>query len=233
VFGPVHHPFSFCLFKFNCSGEVMNVNLEGRRFMDESVFTSGAASIIHQKGRVAWSVVDEPTRRLICDRLKRGPDAAVMQNIDGEFREEAALDTPVKTADTLEELADRCGVDREAFLETVRRYNEFCRRGVDADFGKKPETLRPVAEGPFTAVYGKIATDGAFGGMLVDGDLQVYNAEKTGVIPGLYAAGDNASGWALRSREEGDHRLMVCNECNWAISSGFMAAESAARYLGK
>jgi hypothetical protein len=53
------------------------------------------------------------------------------------------------------------------------------------------------------------------------------------VIPGLYAAGDNSSGWALKSKEEGDHRLMVTNECNWAIGSGFVAGKEAAAYLAK
>lgn len=81
------------------------------------------------------------------------------------------------------------------------------------------------------AIYGKVATDGAFGGMLVNGRMEVYCAGKTDIIRGLYACGDNASGWALRSKEEGDHRLMAANECTWAISSGFIAGAQAAEYL--
>ena len=233
VFGPVHHPFSYCLFKFCCNGEVVNVNLNGERFMNESAFTSGAAKIIHQPGRISWSIVDSDTRALITARLKGADSSGAMDVIDSDFEEEAALDTPVKKADTLAELAKKCGIAEEKLLDTVAKYNAACASGCDADFGKRPEDMRPIANGPFYAIYGKVATDGAFGGMLVDGRLQVYNADKSGVIPGLYAAGDNASGWALRSKEPGDHRLMVCNECNWAISSGFTAAENAAEYLGK
>lgn len=39
-----------------------------------------------------------------------------------------------------------------------------------------------------------MATDGAFGGVLVNPKCEVYNLDKSGVIPGFYAAGDNASG---------------------------------------
>lgn len=231
VFGPVHHPFSFCLFSFANQPEMVTVNLDGRRFLDESIFAGGAAKMYHQPGRVAWSILDHKTRQELGERLKNGPDGPVLQDFEAEFEAEAAMDTPLKKADTLEELADLCGVNKEAFLQTIARYNEFCRQGKDEEFNKRPETMKPVEQGPFYAIYGKMACDGAFGGMLINGGAEVYNAEKSGVIPGLYAAGDNSSGWALKSKEEGDHRLMATNECNWAIASGFTAAESAAAYL--
>ena len=231
VFGPVHHPFSFCLFSFALQPEMLNVNLEGKRFMDESTFGAGAAKIIHQPGRVAWSILDHPTRQLLGARLSRGPDGEVLADFAAEFAEEAELDTPLKQADTLEELADLCGIQRDTFLKTVSRYNEYCKQGKDPEFGKRTETMRPVEHGPFYAIYGKVACDGAFGGMLVNSRMEVFTEDRSEVIPGLFAAGDNSSGWALRSEEEGDHRLMVCNECNWAITSGFAAGESAADYL--
>ena len=231
VFGPVHHPFSYCLFSFGIQPEVVNFNLEGNRFMDESVFGGGAASIIHQPGRVAWSVMDEETRQLLADRLVHGPEGNLIADYEAEFAEEAAMDTPLKKANTLEELAKLCGINPDHFTAGIQRYNEDCARGEDRDFHKRPETMRPVKTGPFYAIYGKVATDGAFGGMLVNSRMEVFNQDKTGIIPGLYAAGDNSSGWCLRSQEEGDHRLMVSNECNWAISSGFIAGAQAANYL--
>ena len=231
VFGPVHHPFSFCLFSFANQAEVVTVNRDGKRFLDESIFGGGAAKMYHQPGRVAWSVLDHKTRQMLGERLKHGPDGAVLQDFEAEFDAEAALDTPLKKADTLEELAELCGIDQAAFPETIRTYNEACRLGRDDAFGKRPETLYPVEEAPFYAIYGKIACDGAFGGMLINGKTQVYRADRADIIPGLYAAGDNSSGWLLKSKEEGDHRLMAANECNWAIASGFTAGEQAAEYL--
>jgi fumarate reductase flavoprotein subunit len=231
VFGPVHHPFSFVLFCCANQGEVVTVNMDGKRFIDESLFGGGAAAMYHQPKRIAWSILDSATREMLHERMLHSPDAAVMQNFDAEFEAEAALDTPLKVADTLEELADLIGVDKENFLNTIARYNKACETGVDEEFGKRPETMKPIVQGPFYAIYGKMACDGAFGGMLVNSKTQVYNADKSGVIPGLFATGDNASGWAMKSREEGDHRLMATNECNWAVGSGFTAGTAAAEYL--
>lgn len=231
VFGPVHHPFSFCLFSFGIQPEVVNFNLDGKRFMDESLFGGGAASIVHQPGRIAWSVLDEDTKQMLAGRLLQGPDGELISDFEREFEEEQALDTPLKKADTLEELARLCGMNPDHFLAEIERYNEDCLTGTDRMFHKRPETMRPVKRAPFYAIYGKVATDGAFGGMLVNSRMEVFTQDKTGTIPGLYAAGDNSSGWCLRSKEEGDHRLMVSNECNWAITSGFISGEQAAGYI--
>jgi succinate dehydrogenase/fumarate reductase flavoprotein subunit len=230
VFGPVHHPFSFCLFSFGIQPEVVNVNLKGQRFVDESAFGAGAAYIVKQPGRVAWSIIDADTKELLGQRLANSPDGELLKDYEMEFEEELSLDTPLKKADTLEELAQLCGVEADGLIQTISRYNEFCAQGKDEEFHKRPDTLRPVAKAPFYAIYGKVATDGAFGGMLINSHMEVFRADKSGAIPGLYAAGDNSSGWALKSKEEGDHRLMVTNECNWAIASGFVAGAQAAAY---
>jgi len=42
----------------------------------------------------------------------------------------------LKKADTLEELARKCNIPPENLVETVKRYNEFARTGVDEDFGR-------------------------------------------------------------------------------------------------
>ena len=137
---------------------------------------------------------------------------------------------PVKKADTLENLAEKCGIDKVQFLETVKRYNGFCAAGKDEDFGKT-RGLSPVEQGPFYAVYCKTATDGAFGGVRINGKAEVYNADMTGVIPGLFAGGDNAAGWAYNAHQAGDHRMMITNEINWAQVSGFMSGTTAGNYI--
>jgi succinate dehydrogenase/fumarate reductase flavoprotein subunit len=76
-----------------------------------------------------------------------------------------------------------------------------------------------------------MATDGAFGGMLINGKTEVYKADKSGVIPGLYATGDNASGWAKNPGKPGDNRMMVTGEMMWASGSGFIAGTNAAEYI--
>ena len=55
-------------------------------------------------------------------------------------------------ADTIEELAEKIGRDPETLKATIDRYNEMVEKGVDEDFGRDPETMAKIDEGPFYAV---------------------------------------------------------------------------------
>ena len=230
LFGPVHHPFSFCLFKFACEPEQVTVNLKGKRFYDESFFPNGAAAIGDQPGRIAWSILDQNTLKLISDRLIAGGDGWIHKDYMTDIEEELQLDTPLKKGDTLEELAQACGIDPNALVETIAKYNADCAAGKDSEFGKRPDTMHPVEKGPFYAIYGKMATDGAFGGIRINERMEGLKPDGT-PIPGLYATGDGSSGWAVRVDGPGDHREMATNEMSWAVVSGFTAGSCAAEYL--
>jgi fumarate reductase flavoprotein subunit len=232
LFGPVHHPFSFCLFKFACEPEMVAVNLEGKRFYDESFFPNGAEKIGDQPGRIAWSILDQDTLEVIAQRLIAGPDGWIHKDYMQDIQRELALEQPLKKGDTLEELAEACGIPGDALAKTIATYNADCEAGVDSEFGKKPEAMRPVKKGPFYAIYGKMATDGAFGGIRVNEKMEGLKKDGT-PIPGLYVTGDNAAGWAVRVDGPGDHREMATNEMSWAVSSGFTAGGSVAEYLTK
>ena len=51
-------------------------------------------------------------------------------------------------ADTLEELADKMGVNKKTFLETVKAYNEACATGSDMQVYKSKEYLVPINKCP-------------------------------------------------------------------------------------
>ena len=55
-------------------------------------------------------------------------------------------------ADTIEELAEKAGIDPAALKETVDRYNSFSESGVDEDFGKDGSLIEKIGEGPYYAV---------------------------------------------------------------------------------
>ena len=231
LFGPVHHPFSFNLFKACCQPEIIDVGLDGKRFYNEEHFTNGGDAILRQPMRYCWTIMDSKTMDTIAKRLVNDREPIPEDEFWGDVDEEVRNGFPVKKADTLEELAEKCGVDKARFLETIRRYNGFCAAGRDEDFGKT-RGLSTVEEGPFYAVYCKTATDGAFGGVRINGRGEVYNESQTGVIPGLFAGGDNAAGWAYNAHQAGDHRMMITNEIHWAQISGFMAGTAAGEYIG-
>jgi hypothetical protein len=133
-------------------------------------------------------------------------------------------------ADTLEELADKMGVDKKAFLETVKQYNEYCEKGSDMEMFKDKKYLVPINKGPFFAGTTAYNHDGAFGGVKVNPNMQAYKADQKNLVEGLYVTGDFATGrhtaWNGRKRQ-------TINDLSWAMSSGFLAGTNVAEYLKK
>lgn len=58
----------------------------------------------------------------------------------------------IQKAGSIEELAVMIGRDPAKLRQTVDRYNAACRDRQDADFQRNPETLYPIADGPFYAM---------------------------------------------------------------------------------
>jgi fumarate reductase flavoprotein subunit len=85
----------------------------------------------------------------------------------------------------------------------------------------------PLTEGPFFALSGKLSTDGAFGGVRVDPNMQAYRPDGS-LMPGLFVTGDFASG---RHIVMGGVKRQVLNDMSWALSSGFLAGSAAAECL--
>lgn len=101
-------------------------------------------------------------------------------------------------AATLEELADILGFSgqlKQNLLDSVARYNAFCRSGRDEDFGKDPSLLVPLDTAPYYAMVTDRAEGGAMGpmvtvdGLWTDDHQQVYD-QQLDVIPGLFATGN-------------------------------------------
>jgi len=99
------------------------------------------------------------------------------------------------TANTLEELASKMGMPSDAFVATVKRYNEvIVPNKKDPDFGKKPHNLtKVIAKAPFWACYAGMAVHHTMGGLNINTRAQVLDRERK-VIPGLYAAGEVTGG---------------------------------------
>ena len=107
-------------------------------------------------------------------------------------------------ADTIEELAQKCGIDVAGFKAEVERFNRFAQTGVDEDFkrgashhnqamgdpGNKPNpSLGKIEQGPFYAVKIWPLDVGTSGGLVTDEHARVLK-EDGSPIAGLYAAGN-------------------------------------------
>ena len=108
---------------------------------------------------------------------------------------------------TLNELAEKMGVDKVAFKETITRYNKFAKEGVDRDFQRgrtvydryygdplvKPNpNLGAIEKGPFMAVKLYPGDLNTKGGLVIDEYARVLRKDGS-VIKGLYAAGNNTA----------------------------------------
>jgi len=97
-------------------------------------------------------------------------------------------------ADTLEELAEKIEMDPATFVASVERYNELVAAGVDSDFGKPAEYLKPVVKAPFYAIRRRVRLSAICAGMVVDTNSQCLDADGE-PIKGLFAIGNQAGGF--------------------------------------
>lgn len=104
---------------------------------------------------------------------------------------------------TLDELAQKTGIDASGLKRTVREFNEMARTGVDTDFGRGSTpfnryggdpsgtpnpSLGPIEKGPFYAVRVVPGSFGTFAGLKTDALSRVLR-EDDSIVEGLYAAG--------------------------------------------
>lgn len=209
------------------------VNEHGERFVDESVVYnfSYAGNALYTQNQV-FSILDQGVIDKMATEgnfmglgvyVKRGEK---MTKLQAELNENLAANKPfIFKADTIEALAQAMGVPEKALHQTVSNYNQFCDTGVDQDFGKDSRYLVPVAQGPF---YGFKLNVGAFctmGGLQVTTGNEVLTSDGK-VMPGLYAAGNDASG--LTGDTYGPNMPGTC--VGYAFYSGRNAGQHAVKY---
>jgi succinate dehydrogenase/fumarate reductase flavoprotein subunit len=229
----------------------ITVNLDGKRFCSEPVlhvglYDGGHVQVLQRQARTFDIFNDAMVEATLefNQAVKAGKAEAIqfaaqygppvtfpetMEAVQKDLKQSlSAGASNIFQADTLEELADKIKVDKAAFLETVRKYNEACRTGQDYEVGKQKAYLKPLNKGPYYAIEEGLSTDGAFGGVRVDPEMRVYKEGCRTVVEGLYATGDFATGKHISL---GGRRRQVLNDLSWAFSSGFLAGTSAAKYL--
>ena len=177
------------------------VNLTGKRFVNEEIALAvGDAGNVFgkQPHAVVFSLIDEATiERLVADGSEVGQGDFIrfgqkLTRLRTELDQDVA-DGIAWKSDTVEGLAARIGVDPAVLAVTVAEYNASCDSGDDPLFFKGAKYLRPLRQGPFYAINMTSSALASTGGIRVNGNLQVVDQDYQ-PIPGLYAAGHDASG---------------------------------------
>ena len=169
------------------------VNANGERFVDEGAdfrnytYAKYGREVLMQPQQFAWQIFDAKVTDLLRD----------------EYR---IRQTTKVEANTLEELATKLeGVNAEAFLETVTRFNQSVERNTAFDpaikDGRRTNGLtinksnwsNPLDKPPYIAYQITCGITFTFGGLKIDKQAQVIDDDGH-VIPGLYAAGELVGG---------------------------------------
>ncbi len=193
----------FCLAERNLPGSII-VNAAGSRYANEASPYVDAVHAMYD-GEAATGVSHFPSWMILDQRYRNrylfaglGP----RQPFPGRWYKHGTL----FRSDTIEGLAEQIGVSPEGLRDTVTRFNEMARTGVDTDFHRgesaydkyygdptvKPNpSLGPIDQAPYYAAKIVPGDLGTKGGIVTDERARALRPDGS-VVDGLYAAG-NAS----------------------------------------
>ncbi len=167
------------------------VNVEGRRFVDEGAdlrnytYAKYGREVLFQPRRAAFQIFDRKTRHLLRDEYSI-PEVSSAE------------------ADTVDELADKLGIDRAGLESTVSEFNagtsegEFDPASLDglSTSGVAPPKSNwalPLDEPPFAGYAVTCGVTFTFGGLKITTSAEALDTSDA-TIPGLYAAGELVGG---------------------------------------
>ena len=189
------------------------VNQEGKRFVNEGAARDVLAqAVFDQEGQTYWIVVNSvryPSRDWV--------------DANGATIENMVAQGSVIEADTLEELAEKTGMDAQNLIDAVEGYNAVVRGEKEDEFGFLANNTADteLTEGPWYACKKVPTVHHTMGGLKIDTDTEVLDTEGN-PIPGLYAAGEVTGGIHGSNRLGGNAIADI-------MTYGRKAGETAAR----
>lgn len=194
------------------------VNERGARVANEDSDKSLARGVAADSGR-GYMVFDEA----LAKRFSAWPNpVSTFPGVAYAYVQDYARYRPdmFHKADTIEELAEKAGIDAAGLRETIAKIREYREADADPEFGRT-KFGAGIGAGPYYALgpmqsYITLAD----GGLAVDTQLRVTTPEGA-VVPGLFAVGSTGQG-GLQLLNHGLH-------IGWAMVSGRVAGRYAAQ----
>jgi 3-oxosteroid 1-dehydrogenase len=178
------------------------VNKEGRRFANEALpYLESGHAMYDADSIPSWVIFDAAFRK----KYPFGPLGPGWATPD-KFLPGKVKKILIK-ADTLDEIAERAGLDTAGLEDTIERNNQFAESGVDTDFHRgdsyydqyygdsrnKPNPcIARIGEAPYYALPLHPGDIGTKGGLLTDENAQVLDRSDA-PIAGLYAVGNTSA----------------------------------------
>jgi fumarate reductase flavoprotein subunit len=222
--------FDLGAFVFRQAGLI--VNQDGERFMNEEAMdnpTHIGNALAVQKDGCGYLMFDENAlihyETVGLDTPLDGVGAVLMPNVNtATIRPTLAKGNKnVFAADSLEQMVEQTGMNKDNLIKTIEEYNRFCDTGYDARFHKHHKFLRPVKQPKFYAARLFPGSVGTLGGLKCNHRLEVTTPTFES-IPGLYAAGYEANS----THGDSYAYCLPGGTLGFAINSGRIAGENAA-----
>ncbi len=163
------------------------VDAQGKRFLQEDILSHAAyeEALVEQPGEECWKVWDHEIHTQ-APRLISGGFMGMMDPDDIADAFNDGMHNFFK-ADTIEELANKMGIDAAGLQDTVEAYNMAVVSGKD-ELGRTYMPL-PIANAPFYGVRLQSWFLTTFAGLAVNRNLEVIKQDGT-PVGNLYAAGE-------------------------------------------
>jgi fumarate reductase flavoprotein subunit len=173
---------------------IMLVNTRAQRFMDESAPYAVSGYLLNaQPGQHAYALFDEPALVEASQDMRFADpyhSGAAMPTWEYNLLRQSIDNGKIHKADTIEQLAQKIGVDAATLSVSAAQYNRDCEAGRDGAFFKTMEHWFPLRTPPFYAREVRASVIGQTGaGLNINEKAQVLSTTGR-VIPGLYAAGE-------------------------------------------
>jgi fumarate reductase flavoprotein subunit len=187
----------------------------------------GGAILVSQKGQRFVNELD--TRDNVSAEIIKLPEHYAYILFDQQVRdenrsvEEYVSNELVSQANMLEELAQKLSIDSKTLAKTVERYNQFVTAKHDEDFGRTTGMRHPIQKGPFYAIKIAPGVHHTMGGVTINTQTQVLDADKQ-IIQGVFAAGEVVGGVHGANRIGGNAVADI-------IIFGTQAGKKAADYI--
>jgi succinate dehydrogenase/fumarate reductase flavoprotein subunit len=202
---PYDDPYEFATLTFYHSEHGVLLNLEGRRFWDETIGDH----------ITPMRLLDQPEARALLVYDQRVHDDWMMrpyvQGVEPVDKFRLAYNRGARCAiahdlDEFAELPDEWGYPGPAVATSLRAFNEQCAAGCPTP-GRRYDA-RPLTEPPYYVIEVVPAITFTFTGLRIDADARVLD-ERGAPIPGLLAAGADAGGVFVRAYAGGIANALV------------------------
>ncbi len=197
----------------------ISVNQDAERYVDEScslkLFAFAVSAALTQER--SFTIFDDK-------KLKNFSDAGGRDVYQTFTKLAAENEEGIFKANSIEELAEKLGLDANSLKQTIETYNNACQTGFDADFEKNPDYLHAF-EAPFYGWEDGYQFVNSVEGIDYNRKMEVLSRTHK-PIPGLYVAGvDGGKLW------RDYYSIFIPGSCNANnIYSGRRAAQEAAKY---